>query len=161
MIIRNYISKDNEQTMKLMEKLSSYIGVGFNSQKWKDSDKLRLFSPGLQRQTLVAEEDGKIIGMGMIEARLEPSGIMVGYLYNWIVDPEHQGKGVGRLLADKALEILEKIGVDKIRINVGMKDKDRIAKLVCPLGFNPVFVTFEKEIEKKKEKIKAKQDLIK
>ncbi|MEM2146603.1 MAG: GNAT family N-acetyltransferase [Candidatus Jordarchaeaceae archaeon] len=151
MIIRNYISKDNEQTMKLMEKLSNSVGVGFDAKKWKDSDKLRLFSPGLQRQTLVAEEDGKIIGMGMIEARLEPSGIMVGYLYNWIVDPEYQGRGVGRLLADKALEILEKIGVDKIRINVGMKDKDRISKLVCPLGFNPVYVTLEMETKKKEK----------
>jgi ribosomal protein S18 acetylase RimI-like enzyme len=139
--------------MKLMEKLSNSIGVAFNAQKWKDSDKLRLFSPGLQRLTLVAEENDKIIGMGMIEARLEPSGIMVGYLYNWIVDPDHQGKGVGRILADKALEILEKIGVDIIRINVGMKDKDRIAKLVCPIGFEPVFITFEMEAKKKKKKI--------
>lgn len=137
--------------MKLMEKLSNSVGVGFDAKKWKDSDKLRLFSPGLQRQTLVAEKDGKIIGMGMIEARLEPSGIMVGYLHNWIVDPEYQGRGVGRLLADKALEILEKIGVDKIRINVGMKDKDRISKLVCPLGFNPVYVTFEMETKKKEK----------
>ena len=138
--------------MKLMEKLSSSIGVAFNAQKWKSSDKLRLFSPGLQRQTLVAEENDKIIGMGMIEARLEPSGIMVGYLYNWIVDPDYQGKGVGRILADKALEILSKIGVDIIRINVGMKDKDRIAKLVCPIGFEPVFVTFEMEAKNKKKK---------
>ncbi|MGQ9720812.1 MAG: GNAT family N-acetyltransferase [Candidatus Jordarchaeum sp.] len=150
MIVRNYISKDNEQTMKLMEKLSKYVGVGFDPKKWKDSDKLRLFSPGLRRQTLVAEEEDKIIGMGMIEARLEPSGEMVGYLNNWIVDPEHQGRGVGRILAEKALEILEKIGVDKIRINVGMRDKDRIAKLVCPMGFDPVFITFEMETKKEK-----------
>ncbi|WXG40036.1 MAG: GNAT family N-acetyltransferase [Candidatus Freyarchaeum deiterrae] len=149
-VVRNYISKDNEQTMRLMEKLSDSIGVGFDAKKWKDSDKLRLFSPGLQRMTLVAEEDDKILGMGMIEARLEPSGIMVGYLYNWIVDPNQQGKGVGRILADKALEILGKIGVDKIRINVGMKDRDRISKLVSPMGFDPVFITFEMEVKKKK-----------
>jgi ribosomal protein S18 acetylase RimI-like enzyme len=136
--------------MKLMEKLSNSIGVEFDAKKWKDSDKLRLFSPGLQRMTLVAEENDKILGMGMIEARLEPSGIMVGYLYNWIVDPDYQGKGVGRMLADRALEILGKIGVDKIRINVGMKDKDRMAKLVCPMGFDPVFITFEMEVQKKK-----------
>ncbi|MEM2134187.1 MAG: GNAT family N-acetyltransferase [Candidatus Jordarchaeaceae archaeon] len=149
-IVRNYISKDNEQTMKLMEKLSNQIGVGFDAKKWKDSDKLRLFSPGLQRQTLVAEEKDKIVGMGMIEARLEPSGAMVGYLYNWIVDPDYQGRGIGRMLADKALEILQKIGVDKIRINVGLKDKDRIAKLVVPLGFEPVFITFEMDVKKQK-----------
>ncbi|MFB0560932.1 MAG: GNAT family N-acetyltransferase [Candidatus Lokiarchaeia archaeon] len=149
-IVRNYISRDNEQTMNLMEKLSNYIGVGFDAKKWKDSDKLRLFSPGLRRQTLVAEEDDKIIGMGMIEARLDPSGVMVGYLFNWIVDPDYQGKGVGRVLAEKALEILEKIGVDKIRVNVGMKDKDRIARLVCPMGFDPVFITFEMEVKKEK-----------
>ena len=136
--------------MNLMEKLSNFIGVGFDAKKWKDSDKLRLFSPGLQRQTLVAEENDKIIGMGMIEATLDPSGVMVGYLFNWIVDPDHQGKGVGRVLAEKALEILEKIGVDKIRINVGMKDKDRIARLVCPMGFDPVFITFEMEVKKEK-----------
>ncbi len=136
--------------MKLMEKLSKYIGVGFDPKKWKDSDKLRLFSPGLRRQTLVAEEEDNIIGMGMIEARLEPSGEMVGYLNNWIVDPESQGKGVGRILAEKALEILRKIGVDKIRINVGMRDKDRIARLVCPMGFDPVFITFEVEVKKEK-----------
>ncbi|MHA1605048.1 MAG: GNAT family N-acetyltransferase, partial [Candidatus Freyarchaeota archaeon] len=89
-VVRNYLSKDNEQTLKLMEKLSKRLGVDFDAKKWKDSDRLRLFSPGLRRQTLVAEEDGKIIGLGMIEARLEPSGEMFGYLYNWVVDPEHQ-----------------------------------------------------------------------
>ena len=148
-IVRNYLSRDNEQTLRLMEKLSKHLGVGFDAEKWKESDSLRLFSPGLRRQTLVAEENGKIIGMGMIEARLEPSGVMVGYLYNWIVDPDHQGRGVGRKLAEKALEILEKIGVDKIRINVSMKDKERISRLVCPMGFKPVFVTFEKEVKRK------------
>ncbi|MHA1644661.1 MAG: GNAT family N-acetyltransferase [Candidatus Freyarchaeota archaeon] len=146
-VVRNYLSKDNEQTLKLMEKLSKRLGVDFDAKKWKDSDRLRLFSPGLRRQTLVAEEDGKIIGLGMIEARLEPSGEMFGYLYNWVVDPEHQGRGVGRKLAERALEILEKIGVDKIRINVGMKDKERISRLVGPMGFKPVFVTFEKEVK--------------
>ncbi len=136
--------------MGLMEKLSKHVGVGFNAKKWKDSDNLRLFSPGLRRQTLLAEESDKIIGMGMIEARIEPSGEMVGYLNNWIVDPAHQGRGIGRMLAEKALEILQKIGVDKIRINVGLKDKDRIARLVCPMGFDPVFITFEMEVKKEK-----------
>lgn len=136
--------------MGLMEKLSKYVGVGFDAKKWKDSDNLRLFSPGLRRQTLVAEESTNIIGMGMIEARIEPSGEMVGYLSNWIVDPDHQGRGIGRMLAEKALEILQKIGVDKIRINVGLKDKDRIARLVCPMGFDPVFITFEMEVKKEK-----------
>ncbi|MBS7288866.1 MAG: GNAT family N-acetyltransferase [Candidatus Freyarchaeota archaeon] len=147
--IRNYQTSDSDGTMLLMRTLASEIGFTFNPEKWRESDYLRLFSPGLRRQTLVAEDEetGKVVGMGIIEARLEPTGQLVGYLTNWVVDKKYRDKGVGKMLAEAAIEILSKLKVDVIRVNVGMHFVDKLSKRLEKLGFTPIYVVFEKKLE--------------
>ncbi|MEM1659214.1 MAG: GNAT family N-acetyltransferase [Candidatus Jordarchaeales archaeon] len=146
--IRNYQPSDSDDTMLLMRTLASEVGFAFNPEKWRESDYLRLFSPGLRRQTLVAEDEetGRVVGMGIIEARLEPTGQLVGYLTNWVVDKEYRDKGVGKMLAEAAVEILSKLKVDVIRVNVGLRFVDKLSKRLEKLGFNPVYVVFEKRL---------------
>ncbi len=147
--IRNYQTSDSDATMLLMRALASEVGFTFSPEKWRESDYLRLFSPGLRRQTLVAEDEdaGRVVGMGIVEARLEPTGQLVGYLTNWVVDKDYRDKGVGRMLAEAAIDILSKLKVDVIRVNVGMKSFDKLSGRLEKLGFNPVYVVFEKKLE--------------
>ncbi|MHA1606801.1 MAG: GNAT family N-acetyltransferase [Candidatus Freyarchaeota archaeon] len=148
--IRNYQTSDGDDTMLLMRALAKEVGASFNPEKWRESDYLRLFSPGLRRQTLVAEDEDtrRVVGMGMVEARLEPTGQLVGYLTNWIVDKSYRDKGVGRMLAETAIDILTRIGVDLVRVNVGMNVLDKLSEKLKKIGFNPVYVVFEKELKK-------------
>lgn len=147
--IRNYQTSDSDDTMLLMRTLANEVGFAFNPERWRESDYLRLFSPGLRRQTLVAEDEetGKVVGMGIIEARLEPTGQLVGYLTNWVVDKKYRDKGVGKKLAEAAIEILSKLKVDVIRVNVGMRFVDKLSNRLEKLGFTPIYVVFEKKLE--------------
>ncbi|MEM3466323.1 MAG: GNAT family N-acetyltransferase [Candidatus Jordarchaeales archaeon] len=146
--IRNYQPSDSDDTMLLMRTLANEVGLSFNPEKWRESDYLRVFSPGLRRQTLVAEDEEtrRVVGMGMVEARLEPTGHFVGYLTNWVVDKKYRDKGVGKMLAEAAIEILSKLKVDAIRVDVGMNFVDKLSERLKKLGFTPVYVVFEKKI---------------
>ena len=57
----------------------------------------------------VAEEEGEIIGI----TRIITDGGYFNYLSDVIVMPEYQGKGIGRLLVEKAMEYLNnRLGSD-------------------------------------------------
>ncbi len=145
-IFRNYKEDDYEDTTELMRQLSEAYKVKFDEEKWKKASRLRYFSPDSRGQTLIAEDTdtGDIVGMGFITAKLESTGLYVGYLNDFIIRKDYMGKGIGGDMAIKAIEILEGWKVNRIRINILMAVKDYMLKLIEKFGFQPTYIVAEK-----------------
>ncbi|MFX0036594.1 MAG: GNAT family N-acetyltransferase, partial [Candidatus Hermodarchaeota archaeon] len=71
-------------------------------------------------------------------------GQYIGYLDNWATKKEFIGKGVGKLLADKAIQILESWGTDSIRINLAYTTDKKLLDLFAKAGFQPIITVLEK-----------------
>ncbi len=151
-IVRNYRTSDYEATLEILKHLQTKYDIGLSEEIWRKSSGLRQFKPNLKRITLIAEEknSGEVVGMGIIEAKKDSIGRYIGYLENWAVKPDLIGKHVGKVLAEKAIQILQSWGCYSIRINLGY-DTTAAEKLVkimdSNLGFKPLFIVLEKKFE--------------
>lgn len=148
--IRNYRKSDFQPTLALMEEMAEVFSFYFDKNKWNESAGLRLFQPGYSRTTIVGEIEGHgVVGMGFIEMVKDPNGLNIGYLSNWGVRKEFRGTGVGKMLADKAIAMLEKLGADLVRIKIATKpDPTKVLDLVKSIGFEPTYIAVEKKIKK-------------
>ena len=143
-IFRTYREEDYEATTDLMRQLSEVYKFEFDEKKWKQASRLRYFSPDSRGQTIIAEENKEVVGMGFISAKLESTGLYVGYLNDFIVRKDYMGHGLGIDMAMKAIEILESWKVNRIRINILMGVKDYMLNLVEKIGFKPAYIVAEK-----------------
>lgn len=145
-IIRNYRTSDYEATLEILKELNEMFDIGFNEKQWRESSGLRQFKPNLKRITLIAElkSTGQVVSMGMIEAVKNTLGRYIGYLDNWATKKEFIGKGVGKLLADRAIQILESWGTDSIRINLAYTTDKKLLAVFAKTGFQPIITVLEK-----------------
>ena len=145
-IIRNYRTSDYESTLEILQELNEMFDIGFNEKQWRESSGLRQFKPNLKRITLIAElkSTGQVVSMGMIEAVKSTLGRYIGYLDHWATKKEFIGKGVGKLLADRAIQILESWGTDSIRINLAYKTTKKLLDVFGKAGFQPIITVLEK-----------------
>ncbi len=145
-IIRNYRTSDYEATLEILKELHEMFDIGFTETQWRESSGLRQFKPNLKRITLIAElkSTGQVVSMGMIEAVKNTLGRYIGYLDNWATKKEVIGKGVGKLLADRAIQILESWGTDSIRINLAYKTDKKLLDVFGKVGFLPIITVLEK-----------------
>jgi predicted N-acetyltransferase YhbS len=148
-IIRNYRTSDYEATLKILRRLHDEYDIGLEEDKWKKSSGLRQFKPNLKRITLIAEEKstGEVIGMGMLEAEKNTLGSYIGYLNNWAVAEEYIGQKVGKILADRAIQILKSWGCESIRINIGYSASDKLIKVFGKAGFEPKLIVLERKVD--------------
>jgi ribosomal protein S18 acetylase RimI-like enzyme len=106
-VLRSYLPPDREGLVRLW----SVCGL---VRPWNDPD--RDIDRKLARDPenlLVVEHDGALVG-----------SVMVGYEGHrgWVnylaVDPDHQGRGLGRRLMERAEEILGQLGCAKVNLQV-------------------------------------------
>jgi GNAT superfamily N-acetyltransferase len=143
-IYRTYREEDYEATTELMRQISEVYKGKFDEKKWKQASRLRYFSPDSRGQTIIAEENKQVVGMGFISAKLESTGLYIGYLNDFIVRKDYMGRGFGIDMAMKAIEILESWKVNRIRINILMEVKDYMLNLIEKIGFKPTYIVAEK-----------------
>ena len=145
-IIRNYRTSDYQATLEILQELNEMFDIGFNEKQWRESSGLRQFKPNLKRITLIAElkSTGQVVSMGMIEAVKNTLGRYIGYLDHWATKKEFIGKGVGKILADRAIQILESWGTDSIRINLAYKTTKKLLDVFGKAGFQPIITVLEK-----------------
>ncbi|MFX0081145.1 MAG: GNAT family N-acetyltransferase [Candidatus Hodarchaeota archaeon] len=145
-IIRNYKTSDYHATLEILKQLHDLYDIKLNENQWRQSSGLRQFKPNFKRITLIAElkSTNEIIGLGMIEASKNPLGQYIGYLDNWAIKKEFIGKQLGRILADKAIQILKSWGCESIRINLGYGAPEKLLKLFGQIGFNPIIIVLER-----------------
>ena len=148
-VIRNYGTSDYSATLKLLKQLHDIYNIGLKEGQWIPSSGLRQFKPNLKRETLIAElkSTKEVIGMGVIEALKNQLGQYTGYLNNWAIKKEFIGKGMGKYLADKAIEILKSWGCESIRINLGYYVPEKLLNVFGLAGFQPLMVVLEKRFE--------------
>ncbi|MHA1148517.1 MAG: GNAT family N-acetyltransferase [Promethearchaeota archaeon] len=148
-IIRNYRTSDYEGTLEILKQLDKSYDIGLNEEKWRQSSGLRQFKPNLKRITLIAEikETGEVVGMGMLEAVKNTLGSYIGYLDNWATKKEYIGKQVGKILAERAIQILRSWGCESVRINVGYGIPEKLLNVFGKIGFQPKLIVLEKKFE--------------
>jgi ribosomal protein S18 acetylase RimI-like enzyme len=96
---------------------------------------------------LVAEIHGRVIGYAY--AVLEGYDYMAlrgpaGVLHDVIVDPEHRGHGVGRLLLSAALEALTSRGAPRVVLFTAERNH-AAQRLFARLGFRPTMIEMTRE----------------
>ena len=67
----------------------------------------------------VCEEDGKITGV-----IIAGNDGRRGYIYHTAVHPEYRGRGIGKGLAEAALDALKQIGINKVALVVFSRNQD-------------------------------------
>jgi len=146
-IIRNYRPSDYQATLEILKELHKIYDIGLKEQQWRESSGLRQFKPNLKRITLIAElkSTGVVVAMGMIEAQKNPLGQYIGYLDNWVTKKEYIGKKVGKILADRAIQILQDWGCESIRIHLGYTVDQRLIDIFAKAGFKPILIVLEKK----------------
>jgi len=84
--------------------------------------------------------------MGMIEAELNTLGIYLGHMDNWAVRKDYIGKKVGKILADRAIQILDSWGCESIRISIGYGYSQKLIDIFSKVGFKPKIIVLEKKL---------------
>ena len=148
-IIRNYRTSDYKATLKILKELQSQYNIGFVESKWRETSGLRQFKPNLKRITLIAElkKTGQVVSMGMLEAVKNNLGQYIGYLNNWATEKEFIGKGVGKILADRAIQILKSWGCEAVRINMAYIGDQKLIDIFGKTGFEPIIIVLEKKFD--------------
>jgi len=148
-IIRNYRTSDYQATLKILKELQEKYNIGFIESKWRETSGLRQFKPNLKRITLIAElkTTGQVVSMGMLEAVKSNLGQYIGYLNNWATEKEFIGKGVGKILADRATQILKSWGCEAVRINMAYVGDQKLIDIFGKVGFKPIITVLEKNFE--------------
>ncbi len=98
---------------------------------------------------LGAELDGKLVGFVFAEARLWEFGLAdkSGWIKVLGIDPDYQGKGIGRKLGETLLEHFKRKKIRKIRTLVNWYDGELISYFKS-LGFDILnMIPLEKELE--------------
>ena len=152
-LIRNYRLSDYPATLEILKELNVVYDIGLKEDQWKKTSGLRQFRPNLKCVTLVAEEKhtGEILCMGVIEASRDIMGQYVGFLKNWATKWEYIGKNVGKILAERAIEILRSWGCKTIRISLGSSASEKFINIFQPAGFKPVMIVLEKRFDKEEK----------
>lgn len=145
-IIRNYRTSDYHATLEILKELNDLLDIGFNEKQWREASGLRQFKPNLKRITLIAElkTNGEVMSMGMIEAVKNTIGRYIGYLNHWATKKEYIGKKVGKLVVDRAIQILQSWGCDSVRINLPYGTNEKLHEIFGRTGFNPIITVLEK-----------------
>jgi ribosomal protein S18 acetylase RimI-like enzyme len=113
--------------------------ASFMSAQLEDSDKA----------VLVADDNGDVIGYAF--AAVEGYDYMAlrgpaGVLHDIIVEPEHRGRGVGRLLLDAALEFLRSRGVPRVVLSTAERNEGA-QRLFASMGFRRTMIEMTRELD--------------
>jgi ribosomal protein S18 acetylase RimI-like enzyme len=98
---------------------------------------------------LVADNDGDVVGYAY--AAVEGHDYMAlrgpaGVLHDIIVDPEHRGRGVGRLLLDATLEFFRSRGVPRVVLS-SAEQNEAAQRLFASKGFRRTMIEMTRELD--------------
>ena len=98
---------------------------------------------------LVADDRGGVVGYAY--AVVEGYDYMAlrgpaGVLHDVIVDPEHRGRGVGRLLLDAALEFLRARGAPRVVLSTAERN-EAAQRLFASVGFRRTMIEMTCELD--------------
>ncbi|MFX0010850.1 MAG: GNAT family N-acetyltransferase, partial [Candidatus Hermodarchaeota archaeon] len=109
----------------------------------------RLYDELQRHGILIAidEENDDVVGMIIAELRIDPFGASEGYIKQLFLKEEYREKGIGELLIKRAIDHLQKIKVEKIKVNIKEKAKEA-ANLYSKMHFKKVYEVLELDLSK-------------
>ncbi|WP_456371466.1 GNAT family N-acetyltransferase [Thermodesulfatator atlanticus] len=104
----------------------------------------------------VAFVNDKPVGFIAIQPDCRFHGEIVPEIHELVVDPAYQGRGIGKLLIQKALDFLSEKGFDRVALWVGERNEDA-KRFYEKLGFRVTdrqgaWLRMEKELQTSSEK---------
>jgi ribosomal protein S18 acetylase RimI-like enzyme len=101
------------------------------------------------KAVLVADDNGDVIGYAY--AAVEGYDYMAlrgpaGVLHDVIVDPEHRGQGVGRLLIEATLEFFRSRGVPRVVLSTA-EQNEAAQRLFARMGFRRTMIEMTRELD--------------
>jgi ribosomal protein S18 acetylase RimI-like enzyme len=101
------------------------------------------------KAVLVAEDNGNVIGYAYAAAEgydymalRGPAGV----LHDIIVDPEHRGRGVGRLLIDATLAFFRSRSVPRVVLSTA-EQNEAAQRLFARMGFRRTMIEMTRELD--------------
>ena len=145
LIIRKYRRRDRHRIMEITQEafdgvsVDSLIERGFGRVADTSWQQRRATSVDYDleanpEQTLVAEQDGEVVGY--VCARLYRQ-YLIGHVANLAVAPEHQGQGIGRALLEACLGAFREAGMKYARVET-LDSNERGQRLYPSAGFREV-----------------------
>jgi len=135
---------------RLMKLLISKFGDTFDMKRFDWGIRRRIYDPLQRHGILIAideDKDDEVIGMIIAELRIDPFGTSEGYIKQVYLIEDYRGHGIGESLVKKAIEHLQKIKVEKIKVNIKERAKEA-ASLYEKMNFKRVYEVLELDISK-------------
>jgi ribosomal protein S18 acetylase RimI-like enzyme len=145
MNVRLYRPEDREILKDITARTFEQVSIDRNIEKyfgllngtdwaWRKRRHIDVDCDAQPEGILVAEENGRIVGY--ITSRLDPA-TKVGWIPNMAVEPDYQGRGVGRQLIEAALDLFRRHGMKYAKIET--LDQNPVGQHLYPsCGFKEV-----------------------
>ena len=134
---------------QLTRQLVEGLGQQFDPKRFDWGISRRLYDELQRHGILIAidEESDDVVGMIIAELRIDPFGASEGYIKQLFLKEEYREKGIGELLIKRAIDHLQKIKVEKIKVNIKEKAKEA-ANLYSKMHFKKVYEVLELDLSK-------------
>jgi len=143
---------DIESLEDLTKELVEGLGQNFDRKRFDWGIRRRIYDKLQRHGILIAideEKDNEVIGMIIAELRIDPFGASEGYIKQVFLKEAFRGKGIGLLLVRKAIDHLQKIKVEKIKVNIKEEAKEA-ANLYSKMNFKKVYEVLELDLSEEK-----------
>lgn len=139
-----------ESLKKLTKQLVEGLGQEFEAKRFDWGIRRRLYDPLQRHGILIAvdeDRDNEVVGMIIAELRVDPFGASEGYIKQVFLKKDYRGQQLGELLVEKAIQHLQKIKVEKIKVNIKEKAEEA-ANLYAKMHFKKVYEVLELDLSK-------------
>jgi ribosomal protein S18 acetylase RimI-like enzyme len=94
----------------------------------------------------VWQEDARRVGWVWLDCEPSPQGLMIATLRNLVVEPAHQRRGIGKLMAQRVEAYAREHGAGVLRMETGVEN-EASQVMFQHAGFTVARLTYEKILE--------------
>ncbi|PWX09754.1 GNAT family N-acetyltransferase [Clostridium perfringens] len=131
--IRDIEIEDYKEISKIRKMPGVMENILSNNDEEEESIKEKIINMGKNQYWYVAEENGKVIGLGILMNHGNLRKKHVGVI-TLMVNSDYQNKGVGSLLMDKLINLSESLNIIRLELCV-FRDNYKAINLYKKFGF--------------------------
>lgn len=131
--IRDIKIEDYKEISKIRKMPGVMENILYNKDEEEELIKEKIINRGKNQYWYVAEENGKVIGLGILINHGNLRKKHVGVI-TLMVNSDYQNKGVGNLLMDKLINLSESINIIRLELCV-FRDNYKAINLYKKFGF--------------------------
>ena len=131
--IRDIKIEDYKEISKIRKMPGVMENILSNKDEKEESIKEKIINKGKNQYWYVAEENGKVIGLGILMNHGNLRKKHVGVI-TLMVNSDYQNKGVGSLLMDKLINLSESLNIIRLELCV-FRDNYKAINLYKKFGF--------------------------